>query len=129
MSVEKSPIRGTLSTTSGESWKGCWTIFLSLSLSPRPPSERNRAIQRSDGYNEMGAREARLSVRKHLFPDSLANSGSMAGQNRVCRFPDNISNHTHPIGTEQNTVLEETDEEVLADEGRSCHKENWLDIN
>lgn len=46
----------------------------------------------------------------------------MPGQNRVCRFPGNISNHTHVIGTEQSVVLEETDEEVLADEGRSCRQ-------
>lgn len=48
----------------------------------------------------------------------------MANQDRVRWFPDNIniSNPTYALGIEQDAVLEETDEEVLADEGRHCHE-------
>jgi len=46
----------------------------------------------------------------------------MANQNRVRRFPGIITSHTYALGIEQDAVLEETDEEVLADEGRPCHE-------
>jgi hypothetical protein len=71
----ESLIQGMLSTTSGESWKECWTIFLNLSPSPQPLSEQN---QGNGGCNEMVAQKARLSVKNHLFPGSPGNSGLMA---------------------------------------------------
>lgn len=107
-------------TTFGESWKECWTSSLNPSLLPQPLSERNRAFRGSGDCSVTVAQEVRLSVTNNLFPSSRGNLDVTASSNRVW-WLSSIGNRTHAVVTERDVVLEETDEEVLADEGEFCN--------